>query len=771
MKRIVSYWLICFGIILGNAQRESAWQGYFSYNLVKDLAYSPSSIYAGCENTIFSYNIASGTLQTLNSIDGFKPDEISAVYYSEAKQLLFVGNKNGLLLLVKNDGTVLQKRGIINEIPVSFQLKNINNFYEYQDKIYLSCDYGISSFDLNVLEFGDSYIIGNNGQYGKVFQTTVWNDEIYAVTQYEGIKKASVTNPNLVDYNQWIVFNASVWNGITTFQNNLVLTNYGSAYKYDGVNFTQIATANETINKLAAFNNFVTLTTTNKIIVLDASLLPSATITTSQLTGLTTQFTASVVFGSDVYAGTTTEGMLKIPLTNPSGFQLIKPNGPEQNNIFRLKKSTSALWAIYGKYDPNYNPYNPNPPYTPYTNPISIYNAETGWSTIPYADLLGAKSLANIAIKPTDENEVYISSYFSGLLKIKDGIPETCYDNTNTGTDGLQSLIPTPPNPTYIDIRVNGPAYDSNGNLWMTNNFVAKPLKVLKAGGTWQSFSFSETVPSLSGDNFASLVVDKNNTKWLPTQFSGLVGFNEQTGKTIQIQDDSEGNLPDTDVRCLAIDARNQLWIGTIKGLRIITNVDQFQTEESLNTRAIIILEDDLAQELFFEQQIVDICVDGANRKWVSIGESGAYLVSSNGQETLYHFTKENSPLPSNNVNDIEIDSVTGEVFFATDKGLVSFKGSATKPSDDLSNVYVYPNPVRPEYTGTVKISGLTDKANVKVTDIAGNLVYETTAQGGTIEWDTTAFGKYKVASGVYMVFVAAQDGIETKVKKVMIVR
>ena len=110
-------------------------------------------------------------------------------------------------------------------------------------------------------------------------------------------------------------------------------------------------------------------------------------------------------------------------------------------------------------------------------------------------------------------------------------------------------------------------------------------------------------------------------------------------------------------------------------------------------------------------------------------------------------------------------------MFFATDKGLVSFKGSATKPSDDLSNVYVYPNPVRPEYTGTVKISGLTDKANVKVTDIAGNLVYETTAQGGTIEWDTTAFGKYKVASGVYMVFVAAQDGIETKVKKVMIVR
>jgi hypothetical protein len=145
--------------------------------------------------------------------------------------------------------------------------------------------------------------------------------------------------------------------------------------------------------------------------------------------------------------------------------------------------------------------------------------------------------------------------------------------------------------------------------------------------------------------------------------------------------------------------------------------------------------------------------------------------VSSNGQQTLFHFTKENSPLPSNNVLDVEIDSVTGEVFFATEKGLVSYKGTATKPSDDLASVYVYPNPVRPEFTGTVKIAGLTDKAIIKITDIEGNLVYETTAAGGTIEWDTTAFGRYRVASGVYMIFISAEDGLDTAVRKVMIIR
>jgi hypothetical protein len=122
-------------------------------------------------------------------------------------------------------------------------------------------------------------------------------------------------------------------------------------------------------------------------------------------------------------------------------------------------------------------------------------------------------------------------------------------------------------------------------------------------------------------------------------------------------------------------------------------------------------------------------------------------------------------------VLDIEIDEVSGEVFFATDKGLVSFLGSATKGDDDLQNVYIYPNPVRPEYSGTLKISGLMDKVNLKITDIEGNLVFETTSSGGTVEWDTTAFGKYKVASGVYMVFVSSSDAAETTIKKIMIIR
>ena len=269
------------------------------------------------------------------------------------------------------------------------------------------------------------------------------------------------------------------------------------------------------------------------------------------------------------------------------------------------------------------------------------------------------------------------------------------------------------------------------------------------------------------------MVIDRNGTKWLTSQNDGIIGFNENYNnlfKTIKEGSDV-GNLPNNYASAVAIDNRNQLWIGTRNGLRVLPSIDSFNSSEQLTTQPIIIIEENLAQELLYQQLITDIVVDGSNNKWIATADSGVFLVSSDGQKTIYHFTIKNSPLPSNSINDIDINGLTGEVFIATSRGMVSFKGIATEANENLNNAYIYPNPVRPDFTGTVKISGLIDRANIKITDVEGNLVYETTSEGGTIEWDTTAFGKYKVASGVYMVFISSEDGLETKVKKVMIIR
>jgi ligand-binding sensor domain-containing protein len=277
---------------------------------------------------------------------------------------------------------------------------------------------------------------------------------------------------------------------------------------------------------------------------------------------------------------------------------------------------------------------------------------------------------------------------------------------------------------------------------------------------------------NFANNDFCKIAIDKSGTKWIASYKNGVVAFNENTNIFKKLSEGIDaGNLPSIDVRAIAVDNRSQVWIGTNKGLRVLSSSGSYNSDDQMKANPIIFIEEGVAKELLFEQFITDIAVNGSNQKWISTADSGVFLFSSNGQETIYHFTTDNSPLPSNTVNDVEINATTGEVFFATNKGLVSFLGTSTKPADNLQAVYVYPNPVRPEFNGTVKVAGLISKANIKITDIEGNLVYETTSEGGTIEWDTTAFGKYKVATGVYMIFIAADDATETAVKKVMIIR
>ncbi|RZJ30150.1 MAG: T9SS type A sorting domain-containing protein, partial [Flavobacterium sp.] len=390
----------------------------------------------------------------------------------------------------------------------------------------------------------------------------------------------------------------------------------------------------------------------------------------------------------------------------------------------------------------------------------------------PYSDVHApgkqATDLVRVAVSPTNENTVYVMSYNSGLLKFENDALVQQYDQTNSGLESLSD----PSSPGYQSVRVEQGEFDRQGNLWVTNGLINDPLKVLKTDGSWQSVNMENIISDFFGLRIGRMAIDKNNTKWMCTN-QGLIGYNENATaqfKKLTMGSDS-GNLPIADVRSVAIDTRNQLWIGTRSGLAVLSSVDRFQADGQLTANPIIIVENDVATPLMYEQFVTDIAVDGANNKWIGTADSGIFMVSPDGQETIHHFTLSNSPLPSNTINDIDIDGTTGEVFIATSKGMVSFKGTATDASKDLSNVVVYPNPVRPGYLGTVKITGLLDKAHVKIADITGSLVYETITEGGTIEWDTTAFGKYKVASGVYMIFISAEDGAETKVKKVMIVR
>jgi hypothetical protein len=767
MKKIVTILLLLLSVS-AFSQENSPWRSYFSYNNVVDITQSGSRVYAAAEQAIFSKNLLTNELKTITSVDGLKAETITAIYHSTAYNRTLIGNSNGLLLIVNADNTVVSRVDIIEETTVQSNKKRINHIYEYDGKAYISTDFGIAVFDIAAMEFGDTFYLGPNGAEVTVRQATVHNGYIYAACgDNAGIRRGLISNPFLNDYSQWGMYNSGSWNFIVTHNNMLVGADHNNLYKFNGpndVSWFYSFNFSTPVLDLRSVNGSLLATVVNNIRLYNEQLQLQASVNVIPGETTPTDFSCATIINEQLFIGTTGKGVFATPV-DLSRFENITPDGPERSNIFSLEKSPNFLWAVYGDYDSYYNPY-----------PLEQYGISkltpAGWETIKNEDLFNAASISDITVDPRNENRAYAASFHSGLIKIEDDVAVDIYDHTDNIQHGPESLILPPgpgSDPNYRSVRINSLTFDKFNNLWMTNSMVNNAIKVLKPDGQWMEYSVEGLTNDPHNDNYGKMVIDKNNTKWIPTLNSGLIAFNETINKVLVITDDN--NLPTTYVRCVAIDNRNHLWIGTQKGLRVLRGVDRFLTESELTTNQIIIMEDGLAQELLYEQFITVIKVDGANNKWIGTSSAGAFLVSPDGQQTLFHFTKQNSPLPGNNINDIEIDPVTGEVFFATDKGMVSYKGTSTKASDDLSKVYVFPNPVRPGFEGDVNISGLIDKANIKITDIEGNLVYETTSEGGTVLWNQKAFGKHKVASGVYMIFIASEDGTETKVKKVMIIR
>ncbi len=493
-------------------------------------------------------------------------------------------------------------------------------------------------------------------------------------------------------------------------------------------------------------------------------------------------FTSAIIASdTDLYIGTKEFGVLKTSLENTLEMSEIHPEGPLLNNTFSLEATDSNLWVTFGEYDIFYNPY-------PITRRGISQLIDENWLNIPYDSVLGAAELNKITVNPNNKSQVFISSFINGILEIIDNSPTVLYDQTNSG---LESLV-LPGNPNFINIRVSGANFDSNGLLWSATALVDKPLKSFNPlSNQWQSYSFAEIIDDpFSNLGFKDLIIDNNQNKWIGSKAYGVIGVKTNGNNTIikALKGEGDtGNLPSDDIRALKIDNRNQLWIGTDKGLRVLYNPESLFNDEGAQANEIIIIDDGIPRELLFQQWISDIEVDGSNNKWIGTITNGLFYFSENGQETIYHFTKDNSPLPSNNIIDMSIDSSSGKVYIATDKGLVAFRSGGSKPKTDLENAFVYPNPVRPTFNITderVKIKDISENINIKITDIEGNLVaeaqtntnsrykgYNLEIDGGTAFWNGKNLANNIVSSGVYLVLLSDLETLETKVLKLMVVR
>lgn len=787
-KRIVFILLVLVSFKGVSQDFSTLWEGYFSFFEIKDVTKGNDKIFAASENAIFSYDVLTNEINKITTIEGLSGETITTIKYSEEFELLVVGYETGLLEIVfDGDTEILSIVDILEKESISPVLKKINHFNESDGLLYISTDYGISVYDLSQLQFGDSYFIGNGGSQIAISQTAIFNDFIYAATNSNGLRKADLTNPNLIDFQQWTTITGGNYIAIQTLGSKLYTVDQNKVL-YDVVNdnLNSLFTYPTLPEDVRSVDSNLIVTLNEDVFIYDENFNQILTISTIE--EFDTDFTSATISNNDVYIGTTSSGVLKTIPEDSQTFDVILPEGPTSNNAFKIEAGDGELWVTYGDYTLSFNP-------SPFrSRGISILRDQE-WKNIPYDSLLNAKNLVDIAINPFNPSQVFISSFHNGILELNDDQATELYNQNNSG---LESLI-FPPAPTFVSIRQSASKFDRNGLMWTLTSKVDRALKSYDPStNQWQGYSFSEVLPDALNDDqgFGDLEIGNGGMKWVSSFLNGVIGYNTETQEMNNVYSE-EQNMPSALVRALALDSRNQLWIGTIKGIRVLYNTSNFVDDPDPSVNTIVILEDGIPTELLSNQFITDIKVDGSDNKWVGTLDSGIFYFTPDGQETIYQFTTDNSPLPSNTISDISIDPQTGRVYIATDRGLVSFSSGGTKPKETLEEAYVYPNPVRPEYdilgfddlnniNNGVKVSGLTENVNVKITDIEGNLVaeaqsgvnqrsskqnYNFAIDGGTGIWNGKNLRGNVVASGVYLFLISDLDSFETKVLKLLIVR
>ncbi|MBL0072839.1 MAG: hypothetical protein IPP34_13970 [Bacteroidetes bacterium] len=368
---------------------------------------------------------------------------------------------------------------------------------------------------------------------------------------------------------------------------------------------------------------------------------------------------------------------------------------------------------------------------------------------------------------------MYVGSKGQGIIEMLNGVAIASYRDTNST---LQVGIGNP-----SQCQVVGMGFDSDNNLWALNSLAAKPVNVRTTAGNWRAFS----IPDISGAPlFGDLTVDSYGQKWI-----NVIGNNAPLGNGIAVFSDNgtledatddksrfissgigSGNLPSTDIRAITEDLENEIWLGTGKGVAVIYSPSAVLTSTNFDAQQILIKQDGINQYLLESEVVTAIAVDGANRKWIGTESGGVFLMSPDGTEQILNFNEVNSPLLSNYILSIAIDQESGVIYFGTNRGVISYKGDAIAGTGGCSDVLAYPNPVRPDYTGPIAIKGLVPNGSVKITDVSGNLIFETKSNGTQALWYGKNFKGEKAHTGVYLVFSTDEEGENTCVTKLLFI-
>lgn len=760
------------------------WRDHYPYDKGLVVAEGGGKVYCMTQGGLFSYDKADYSTERLSKVTGLSDVDFNTIGYNRHNNTLVVAYKNANIDLITSEGKIINIADIKRANIIGN--KNINGIYFKNELAYLACGFGIVVLDTDRKEIKDTYYIGPGGGYLNVYEVTTDAANIYAAAT-GGVYHASFSS-NLSNYNSWSKFTtlpAGNYNTITTF-NGLVYANYSklltsgdigsnlnkdTVYVYDNSSWSYFsAPFGYSVRHMRTANNKLVMARAGDVAVYNTALTLENLIYTYTFAPFTYPSDATLDGNNIAWIADRQWGLVEA--LNAWSNSPHTPNGPasslsnSQGGVFRMASAANTVCFVPGNVTAEWN--------NSYTfGAMSVFKDEV-WSTADGKDYPGFNDsildLVALAVNPDNPEKIYAGTWGSGLLEFNNASLVNVYDQTNSNG----ALTPKSTDPDWVGI--GGLSFDADGNLWMTNSFASnsKGIAVKRANGTWASYNLSPAINP--NTTLGSIVANQLNQKWVVIpRGGGLLVFDETRpaaswAKRLNTSSGT-GGLPSNEVQCIAEDKDGEMWVGTDKGIAVFYSPENVFNSSGFDAQQIIIQQDGHYQILLETELITDIKVDGANRKWIATQNAGVFLMSADGLTQIYHFDVDNSPLPSNEVTAITIDPATGEVFFGTPKGVISFKGTATEGTEDYDQVYAFPNPVLPGYDGLIAVRGLVPNAEVKITDISGNLVYAVKADGGQATWNGRTLKGEKVSSGVYMVFCSSEDGSKTFVTKIVVVK
>ncbi len=765
MRKLLS--LIIFGILFItnlNAQSISlgSWREYLPYLHGRLTSDGGNRVFCATDEGLFSYSKDENSVQRLSRLNGLNDFGINTITYNTSRKVLIIGYSNANIDLLFDDNRVLNLSDIKRKnVPGN---KTINSILISGKYAFLACGFGIVILDLDKNEVKDTYFIGANGASINVYQVSIDNNFIYAATE-DGIYRGGINDPNLSNYTNWTkILNDTGDKGdftsIVNF-NNIQIVNYSrrsstdTIMAYDGnwgVSTGGIVNANRN-NSFIVSNNELIITNDNSINIYNSTFNLIRTIDGSLVPNPTIKF----AFKDDeniIWAADNKKGLLKI---SSNTYSSIIPDGPNSTQFSMMRSVGGKLWAAHGPRNGGwFNQYDYKG-FSSYENSdwVTIDNLTDPqlFNTYNMYDIMG------LAVDNTDKNHLFLSSGGGGLMEYKDGAVVKLYRETNS-TLKVQFGNPG-------QVKVHGIAYDGEGNLWCANAGVNTVLNVLKNDGTWKNFNLAGLVNSSS--KAGDLIIDNNGIKWVILFENiggkeGILAYDDRY--TIDDVSDDQSDIVEfgtNRVRTMTLDLDGVIWVGTEKGIYLIY-------PPSTTAQQILIKQDNTYQYLLETDIVTAIAVDAANQKWVGTENGGVFLFSADGQTEINHFTIDNSPIFSNNISSININGKTGEVYIGTDKGLISYQGTAIEGGPGCTDLLVYPNPVRKEYTGPIAIKGVVPNGIIKITDVVGNLVYQAKSSGAQAIWNGTNLNGERVQSGVYIVFSSDAAGTSSCLTKLTVI-